>query len=317
MSMKKKILGIDLGGTFIKGGVIDPLGKIITDDKIPTECGKGAEAVAENIAYLSKRLMSDAKITCEDVSGIGIGVPGMIDSERGVVVVSENLKMYNFEIRDRVEKLTGLTVKIVNDANAAALGEARFGCGKNYKTSVLFTLGTGVGGGIVIDKKLYLGNCSAAAELGHSVIVAGGERCSCGRRGCLEAYASATALIRETKKAMQQNSASLMWGIGSIEAVDGKTAFDYYKKDAAAQKVVDEYIEKLAVGIVNIANELRPEAVIIGGGVSAQGKSLTEPLQRMVDTEIYGQKSGPQVEILIAELGNRAGILGAAALWMD
>lgn len=317
MKNEKKILGIDLGGTFIKGGLIDSLGNILIDDKIPTECEKGIEKVAENIANLSKKIMSVSKVSPDEVIGIGIGVPGMIDAQNGTVIVSENLSMYDFDIRSRVEKMTGLPVKIANDANVAALGEARFGCGKRYQTTVLLTLGTGVGGGIVINGKLYEGNRSAGAELGHSVIVAGGEKCSCGRRGCLEAYASATALIRETKKAMSENPDSLMWQIGGIDRVDGKTAFDYKAKDAAAAKVVDEYIEKLAAGITNIANDLRPEAIIIGGGVSNQGAFLTEPLQKIVDAEIYGGNAGPKVEILTAELGNKAGLLGAGALWID
>jgi len=152
--------------------------------------------------------------------------------------------------------------------------------------------------------------------MGHSVIVAGGEQCTCGRKGCLEAYASATALIRDTKRAMQNNPNSLMWEIGSLDKVDGKTAFDYADKDADAKAVVDNYIEKLGVGLTNIANEFRPEVIMLGGGVCAQGDNLIVPLQAFVDKEIYAGSKGPQVKLLIATLGNDAGLLGACALLM-
>ena len=312
----KYYLGIDLGGTFIKGGIVDEKGRILVSDKIPTESEKGAGRVALNIAKLCKSLLESANMTASDVVGIGVGVPGMIDGKKGEVVYSNNLGWEHFFISEEVEKLTGLPVKIANDANVAALGETKFGCGKDYQNTVLFTLGTGVGGGIIIDGKLFEGNRSAGAELGHSVIVAGGEKCTCGRKGCLEAYASATALIRDTKRAMEQNPNSKMWEIGSIENVTGKTAFDYMDKDETAARVVENYIEKLGVGITNIANEFRPEAVILGGGVCAEGDRLIQPLQAFVDQEIFAGEKGPQVKILTATLGNLAGLLGAAALWL-
>lgn len=317
MSLEKKYyLGIDLGGTFIKGGIADQDGKIIVKDKTPTQSDLGANRVAENIANLCISLLKQANLTKEDVVGVGMGSPGMIDSERGEVVFSNNLNWEHFKICDEVQKLTGLKVKIANDANVAALGETKFGCGKNYKNTVLITLGTGVGGGIVIDGKLFEGNRSAGAEMGHCVIVAGGEQCTCGRKGCFEAYASATALIRDTKRAMQNNPNSLMWEIGSLDKVDGKTAFDYADKDADAKAVVDNYIEKLGVGLTNIANEFRPEVIMLGGGVCAQGDSLIIPLQAFVDKEIYAGNKGPKVKLLVATLGNDAGLLGACALLM-
>lgn len=245
-----------------------------------------------------------------------MGVPGMIDSVNGEVVYSNNLGWEHFFIAGAVETLMGLSVRIANDANVAALGETKFGCGRDYNNTVLLTLGTGVGGGIIINGKLFEGNRSAGAELGHSVIVAGGEQCTCGRKGCLEAYASATALIRDTKHAMQADRNSKMWKIGSINNVTGKTAFDYKDIDESARKVVEGYIEKLGVGITNIANEFRPEAVMLGGGVCAQGDNLIKPLQQFINREIFAGAKGPQVKILTAMLGNSAGILGAAALWM-
>lgn len=309
-------IGIDLGGTFIKGGIVDENGKIIADDKIPTESEKGGGRVAANIASLVEKLLETTGVAKENVLGVGMGSPGMIDSKKGVVVFSGNLHWSHFPLAEETQKLLNLPVKVANDANVAALGETKFGCGKNYQNTILITLGTGVGGGVVIDGKLFEGYQSAGAELGHSVIVAGGEQCTCGRKGCLEAYASATALIRDTKRAMENNKNSKMWAIGSTEQVTGKTAFDYYDNDERAKAVVDNYIEKLGVGLTNLANEFRPEAIILGGGVCAQGDNLVKPLQAFLDKEIFAGEKGPQVKILTATLGNSAGILGAAALFM-
>ena len=312
--IRKYYIGIDLGGTFIKGGIVDDLGNILVSDKLPTESEKGERKVALNIANLCQSLLEQLNMTASDIVGIGMGVPGMIDSEKGEVVYSNNLGWEHFFIAESVETLTGLPVKIANDANVAALGETKFGCGKEYQNTVMLTLGTGVGGGIIINGKLFEGNRSAGAELGHSVIVAGGEQCTCGRKGCLEAYASATALIRDTKRAIQADKNSKMWQIGSIDNVTGKTAFDYKDVDESAKKVVKDYIEKLGVGITNLANEFRPESVILGGGVCAQGDNLIQQLQEFVNREIFAGNKGPQVKILIATLENSAGLLGAAAL---
>ena len=314
--IRKYYIGIDLGGTFIKGGIVDDTGNILISDKVPTESEKGADRVALNIANLCKTLLDQVNMTASDIVGIGMGVPGMIDSEKGEVVYSNNLGLEHFFIAESVETLTGLPVKIANDANVAALGETKFGCGKDYQNTVMLTLGTGVGGGIIINGKLFEGNRSAGAELGHSVIVAGGEQCTCGRKGCLEAYASATALIRDTKRVMLADKNSKMWQIGSIDKVTGKTAFDYKDVDESAKKVVEDYIEKLGVGITNLANEFRPEAVILGGGVCAQGDNLIKPLQEFVNREIFAGGKGPQVKILTATLENCAGLLGAVALWI-
>ena len=315
--IRKYYIGIDLGGTFIKGGIVDDLGNLIVNDKVPTEAERGEAGVSENIAALCRSLLSSVNMTEADIVGIGLGVPGTVDSERGEVVYSNNLGWGHFFIASRLESLVGLPVRIGNDANVAALGETVFGAGRGFRTTVMITLGTGVGSGIVIDGKLFEGNRSAGAELGHSVIVARGEPCTCGRRGCLEAYASATALIRDTKRAMEKHKDSKMWEIGGLDAVTGKTAFDYAETDAAAAEVVRNYIEMLGAGMTNICNELRPEAILLGGGMCAQGDALIKPLRQFVEREIFGGASGPQVKLLTAELQNSAGILGAAALFME
>lgn len=313
----KYYVGIDLGGTFIKGGIVDGSGNILYEDKAPTEREKGAEKVAENIARLAGNLLSKVGLETKDVEGLGMGVPGMIDSKNGRVIFAGNLAWKDVEIGPMVAELTGLRVKIANDANVAALGEVKFGVAKGFDSAIMLTLGTGVGGGIVVDGALIEGNKSAGAELGHAVIVAGGEPCTCGRKGCLEAYASATAIIRDTKRAMQADKSSKMWEIGSLDNVTGKTAFDYKDVDGAAKSVVDRYIANLACGITNFANIFRPEVIILGGGVCAQGDALVQPLQRLLDKELFAGKLGPQVPIVIARLGNLAGLLGGAALLMD
>lgn len=313
---EKYYVGIDLGGTFIKGGIVDAAGNILVQDKTPTESKFGADRVAANIAALANSLLQRLGLKAEDVEGLGMGVPGMIDSKAGNVIYSNNLEWKDFRIGETVAKLTGLRVKIANDANVAALGEVKFGAAKGMDDMVMLTLGTGVGGGIVAEGKLIEGNKSAGAELGHMVIVAGGEQCTCGRKGCLEAYASATALIRDTKRAMEAHKDSKMWEIGSTDRVTGKTAFDYKDVDPYAKAVVDGYIAHLGFGITNLANIFRPQAVLLGGGVCAQGKALTEPLQTLLDADIFAGELGPRVEIRTAALENSAGILGAAALLM-
>lgn len=314
--IRKYYVGIDLGGTFIKGGIVDDIGNIIVSDKVPTECEKGGAAVIDNIAKLVEALLEKTTLSKEDLCGIGIGVPGMIDSEKGNVIYSNNLNWKDFRIADELTKKIGIKVKIANDANVAVLGEVNFGAAKNKKNVIMLTLGTGVGGGIICNGQLIEGNLSVGAELGHMVIAKGGELCSCGRKGCLEAYASATALIRDTKKAMSSHKDTEMWKIGSIDKVDGKTAFDFASSDKYAKEIVDNYIESLAEGIVNFGNIFRPELVLLGGGVCAQGDELIKPLQKLVNEKIYAGELGPEVKIAVAKLENSAGILGAASLLM-
>lgn len=306
-------IGIDVGGTTIKGAIIDKDGKIFGEDSVVT--GKGKE-IADGIEVLCNRLIVNSGIAIEQVKGIGIGCAGVIDAEHGVVVLANNLMLKEFPLAKLVEEKMHLPVKMTNDANAAALGEAKFGAGKNYKDSVLVTLGTGVGGGIVIDGKLFEGYKSAGAELGHMVIEHGGNKCTCGRRGCFEAYSSATALIKRTRWAMEEDTSSVMWQHTTLDTVSGKTAFDHEKNDIAAHEVVDWYIKYLACGLVNIANIFRPQIIMLGGGVSKQGKNLTEPLQSIMDRELFASHYAP-VKVACATLGSSAGALGAAALIMD
>lgn len=317
-SIRKYYIGIDLGGTFIKGGIVNDNGEIIISDKIPTDVETGAEGVVKNVVRLASDLIEKCNLNFSDIVGLGIGCPGTIDSESGNVIYSNNIGWSDFNISSAVSKaLGGVAVRVANDANVATLGEVKFGAAKNYSNAVMITLGTGVGSGVIINGKLMEGNKGAGAELGHTVIQFDGVPCTCGRRGCLEAYCSATALIRETKQAMISHADSKMWEIGSMNNVTGKTPFDYAESDEYANRVIEEYIKNLSCGLTNFANIFRPEVILLGGGVCAQGDRLIKPLQQQMNEGLFGKERGPMVPILIAQLENNAGILGAAALMMD
>ena len=317
--MTETYIGIDLGGTNIAAGLCTADGKMLAKRSIKTHRERPYREIAADMAQLARDVAADAGADFDSVKAIGIGAPGSIDSQRGVIVYSNNIRWDDVPLGPILTELTGKPVAITNDANAAALGEARYGAGKKYLSSVLITLGTGVGGGIVLDGKLFEGNKSAGAELGHRVIIENGQQCTCGRKGCWEAYASATALVRSTQNAMEYHRQSSMWQkAGSLERVDGRTAFACAREgDEVAKDVVNQYIQHLAEGIINIINILRPEAVIIGGGVSAEGEYLLAPLRDYVFLRMYGGSDYAPVEILRASLGNDAGIIGAFAFAHD
>lgn len=307
-------IGIDLGGTYIKYGLVSEAGEIIEKGKVATPAGCGYAETVEAIASAVRELAAKHGAW---VCGLGIGAPGVVDGERGIVRTSGNLGWENKPLAGDLSAKLGIPAVLTNDANAAAYGEYACGAGGDYKSVVLITLGTGVGSGIVLSGKLFEGNEGAGAELGHEVIRFGGEKCSCCRRGCFEAYASATALIRQTKKAMAKDRESSLWQScgGNPDNVDGKTAFDAaLAGDKTAKRVVNNYLRYLAEGFANIANAFRPEAILIGGGISAQGESLTVPLQKKVNRLMLGRGRYAQVKILAAMLGNDAGLVGAAML---
>lgn len=302
-------IGTDVGGTTVKGAVIDVEGAVIAEDSVPTLSGDAGGSVAALVERLKEK-SGGVKI-----DGVGIGCAGMIDSHAGKVVFAGNLDLKDYPLSERVSRETGLPVRITNDANAAALGEAKFGAGKHFKDSILVTLGTGVGGGIVIGGKLYEGYKSAGAEIGHMVIERGGDLCTCGRRGCFEAYSSATALIRRTKWAMEEDAGSKMWTGCTSDTVTGKTAFDFSDSDLSARQVVDWYIDRLACGLANLANIFRPQVIMLGGGISNEGEKLLTPLKQKFERQLFGGTAYAPVALKIASLGNRAGVYGAAALF--
>lgn len=312
----KKFIGIDIGGTAIKGIIINNLGNILAEGSVPTDADKGADVMMSNIVDLVNEMLASIDIVKREISGIGIGCPGLIDSKNGMVVFAGNLNLKYYPLASEVSDRIGLPVKITNDANAAALGEAKFGAGKKFDNSVLVTLGTGVGGGIVIDGKLFEGGSSAGTEIGHTVIVENGIKCTCGRCGCFERYASARALTEQTREAMLAHKESKMWNTYTDETANGKTPFDYYDSDETAKSVVDGYIKHLACGVTNIVNIFRPQVVMLGGGVSEQGDRLTVPVQKLVDKEIFAGTLYAPVKVVKATLGSKAGGFGAAALLM-
>lgn len=313
--MEKLYIGIDLGGTYIKGGIIDDKGKIKAFKEVPSERQSGAEKVTNNIIDLVNGLVLESGLTIKDICGLGVGVPGIVNQKTGTVIFATNLKWENYPLaRILKEKLNfDKEIKIGNDANLALIGEYKFGAGKNYKDLVFITLGTGVGGGVISDGKLITGNGGAGAELGHSVIVAGGRKCNCGRKGCFERYASANALISYAVEEVRKNPASLMNGL----RITGKTPFEYYEKDESAKKAVDKYIYYLALGLINYANIFRPQIILLGGGISKEGEKLIKPLEEFMKNELFAYGKAPDVEIKISSLKNDAGFIGAAAQFIE
>lgn len=312
----KNYIGIDVGGTTIKGAAINGLGEIVCEESVETPKSGEGDQLQKNIVALVNKLIVKCGGLKSSFVGVGIGCPGLIDSNRGEIVFAGNLGLSYYPLVKTVSESLAMPVKITNDANAAALGEAKFGAGKKYNDSILVTLGTGVGGGIVIDGKLFEGGNSAGTEIGHMVIVKNGEPCNCGRRGCLEAYASATALIKQTKEAMLSNKSSEMWKTYTPETVTGKTAFDYADTDITAKIVVGNYVSNLACGLINLANIFRPQVIMLGGGVANQKERLTKPLQTILDKELFAGVTYAPVKVTCASLGNTAGVYGAAALFM-
>ena len=311
-------IGIDLGGTNIVASVVDDDYNIIGTSNTPTNSPRSADEIFDDIADVCEEAVKAAGLTMEDIDSVGMGTPGTVNQD-GIIEFANNLAFNNVPARTMLAKRINKPeekVFIENDANCAALGEAYAGCGNGAKDFVAVTLGTGVGSGVIIGGKIVNGVNYAGGECGHMVIVVDGEQCSCGRKGCWEAYASATALIRQTKKAMEEYPDSLMHKLAKEEGkVSGRTAFDAMRLgDIAGIKVVDDYIKYVACGLINIVNALQPEIICIGGGICNEGETLMKPLRRFVQSERYSIHSKIQTKIVKAELGNDAGVIGAALL---
>lgn len=311
-------IGVDLGGTNIAVGVVSEDLKIVGRGKVKTKCPRPAEEIFDDIALAVEMAMKDAGITMDEVSSVGVGTPGSVNKSNGYIEFANNLDFDKVPAKDMLEERLGKKeIYIDNDANCAALGEAVAGVGKGVGNFVAVTLGTGVGSGIIINGKIVSGVNYAAGEMGHMVIMVDGEQCNCGRRGCWEQYASATALIAQTKDSMRHHHDSKMWELvnDNIDNVSGRTAFDAMRLgDKAAKEVVDRYIYYVAAGVINIINALQPEIICIGGGIGHEGETILEPLRMHVNRERYSIYAAKQTKIMAAELGNDAGIFGAALL---
>lgn len=310
-------IGVDLGGTNIAVGVVTEDLKIIGRGKVKTKCPRPAEEIFDDIALAVSMAVKDAGISMDEVVSVGVGTPGSVNKNNGYIEFANNLGFDQVPAKEMLEERIGKPVYLDNDANCAALGEAIAGAGKGVGNFVAVTLGTGVGSGIIVNGKIVAGVNYAGGEMGHTVIMVNGKQCNCGRRGCWEQYASATALISQTKEAMLANKDSKMWQLtnGSVDNASGRTAFDAMRLgDEAAKKVVDDYIYYVAVGVINIINTFQPEFVCIGGGISHEGDTLLNPLRKHVNDERYSIHSSKQCNVVAAELGNDAGIFGAALL---
>lgn len=313
--MKYRI-GIDLGGTNIKAGLVDQDNKIIAASNTPTNTDRPWQEIVRSMAELAARIVQEGGASIEECIGIGIGSPGTVDSENGVVLYSNNFGWSDIPLKDELKKYFTLPICISNDANCAVLGETKAGAAKGQKNVILLTLGTGVGGGIIINGEVFEGGAPGGAELGHMTLETGGIMCTCGHRGCLEMYASATGLIAQSDAAIKANPQSLMNElVRETGKLDGTIPFKAAKEgDETAVQVINNYIKYLGDGIVGIINVFRPDMVLISGGVSNAGDALIKPLNAYVKEQTFGRDKTKTADIQRATLGNDAGIIGAANL---
>ena len=317
--MKELYIGIDIGGMTIKGAIVDKEGKIEYKTHCKTDAKQGPGVFLKDTRALILEMLDFASTHDMTIKGIGFGVPGVVNTSLGRIDYAPNIYMEKVSLVDYFKDLN-IPIYLSNDANVACLAEVRFGAAKDYKNVILLTLGTGIGGGIVIDDNLFEGEEGKGAEIGHTVIVVDGEQCGCGRKGCFEAYASASALLRYTRNEMVNNPNSMMWKYckNNIENIDGKTSFECAKKgDISANFVIDTYVKYLCEGILNLCNIFRPEAVLIGGGISNQGDYLLNKVKKYCEAKNYGYKNTPEPDVLICKFKNDSGVIGAAALAME
>ncbi len=315
-------VGVDLGGTNIAVGIVDENYTMIVKDKTPTKAERGADEIVRDMATLTATLVERAGLTFDDIAAMGVAAPGAVDNAAGVVKCCNNVDMFQYPIAEKLRALIPVKrVCLANDADAAAWAEAKIGAGKGCDDLIMITLGTGVGGGIVMNDKIYAGYNNMGGEIGHMTLSYNGRPCSCGRKGCFEAYCSATALINMTKEKLDEcaatGRATVMREMAEKKGkVSGRTAFDAMRAgDAAAREVVDAYISYLAAGITSLINIFQPRVLCIGGGICGEGEALLAPLREIVEREQYGTHAHEdKTELKIAELGNDAGIIGAALI---
>ncbi len=317
-------IGVDFGGTNIAAGIVDNEGNLIIKRSTKTKRYRPLSEIMADLLSLCDEIISRANIKKEQVTTIGLGIPGNIHPDGKRVVYGNNI---NSLTNANIEKIIKdhypqMEVYLENDANAAALAELMCGVAKGKKNVVMVTLGTGVGGGIIIDGKIYAGQNSAGGEIGHIVIKHDGEKCTCGRRGCWEQYASVTALLRQTADAIDDYPDSKIYDLidGKKIKISGRTAFDAMRMgDECGKAIVNKYIEYIGVGVVDMINILQPDMVVIGGGISKEGDNIILPLREYVKKNVYAGEVDniPQTEIVAATMGNDAGIVGAALLYMQ
>ncbi len=311
-------VGVDLGGSKIAAGVVDGENRVVGRSRRPTDAARGYEAVTNDMAAAVLEAIAGAGLAPDEVASVGVGAPGFVDTRRGRVVFAANLNWRDADLAGAMRARLGpkMPVSVANDADCAAFGEILAGAARDRDSAVMLTLGTGVGGGIVMNRRIYTGSDGLGAELGHLRLVYGGEPCACGQSGCVEAYCSAPALVRQTARAIEAHPDSLMARMArEAGRVSGRTAFAAMRKgDEQARAVVDRYIEYLAAAVSNIVNVFRPEVILLGGGVSNEGEALLEPLNRRLPRFVAASEQLGCPPVLRAALGNDAGIIGAAHL---
>jgi glucokinase len=310
--------GIDIGGTNIAAGICDENGSIVAKASVPTYKGRKFGEIISDVAALCFELLKLSSISIQEISGIGIGTPGVVDKQGQSLIYASTFDFNNVSFKSELDKYFQVPIFIDNDANCAALAENLLGAAKDTNISIAITLGTGIGGGIIIDKKIYYGCNNASGEIGHMVIVSEGIGCECGRRGCWEKYASAKALIRMTEQYAIDYPKSLVsqYVVRNGGVASGRTAFEAAKAgDTGGGELVERYCTYLADGLTNLINIFQPQVITLGGGVGNQGDYLLNIVNKMVTERVYTKNINiPQTRILAAQLGNDAGIIGAALL---
>lgn len=309
-------IGIDLGGMSIKAGLVDESYKIVATKTAPTGAERHGDEIAKSMAQLARELAEENGYKLQEIQAVGVGCPGACNSKTGICAFSANINFRDTHICEIITKELGVPAYLGNDANVAAFGEYKV-INAPMESLVFVTLGTGVGGGIILDGKIYEGFNGVAAEIGHIQVNKNSEnKCGCGRYGCWETEASVSALIRETQKAIQANPDCAMAKAveGDLSRVNGRTSFDAAKAgDAVAQQVVDAFIKAVGEGVCSMINIFQPEVLLIGGAISKEGDYLLEPIRKLAETQTY-KHNGVHTRIAAAQLGNDAGIIGAALL---
>ncbi len=309
-------IGIDLGGTGIKAGIVDEKGKILHKLSCPTGVERGHEAVIHDMAQLTLRTIQESGVPMDQIESIGIGIPGIFDARRNIVPFCTNLYWHEVPLVQLMQKEIDKPVYVGNDASVAGLGETFAGNLQGVKDSVFVTLGTGVGGGVVLSGKLFTGFNGVGTEIGHTMIMADGLKCTCGNIGCLDLYASATGLIRMGREAMgeHQDCGIAKAAGGDMDNVTGKLVIDCARDgDPIAAQVFDKYVYYICVGLVNVINTYDPEVIVLGGGISAAGQILLDAVNEKLPGMVFCKKM-PYARVELATLGNDAGIIGAALL---
>ena len=318
MTDRRLAAGVDLGGTKIHSLVATEGGEVLGEDRCPTLAQEGPDAVIARIAASVRRAMERAGVGIDDIVGVGISTPGPCDPERGVVTDAPNLPgFHQFPLTRRVSEALGTRAILENDANAACYGEYRFGAGLGLRHIVYVTLGTGIGGGIIIDGKLYEGASGAGGEVGHLIIDEDGPPCNCGNRGCVEAFASGPAIAREAEAALAAGRSPLLAElVGEGPPTPELVHQAALRGDEASREIIERAGHHLGIGLAGVLNCLNPEALILGGGLLGLGDLYLEPALRAAKAGAFEQVVA-DVTITQAKLGERAGALGVAALMIE